>query len=89
MSVHDFFHGDAVDLEGLARYLDGLDDLVTDAACRSKGNGKVLLTWLVRQARDEGCRYLELDSGVQRFDAHRFYLANRMIISARHFTLKL
>jgi len=26
---------------------------------------------------------------VQRFDAHRFYLASRMIISSHHFRLKL
>jgi hypothetical protein len=27
--------------------------------------------------------------GVQRFDAHRFYLMKRMSISTHHFTLKL
>jgi GNAT superfamily N-acetyltransferase len=66
-----------------------VDDLVTDEACRSRGHGKVLFDWLVRTARNAGCRYLELDSGVQRFDAHRFYLGNRMIISAHHFRFKL
>ena len=66
-----------------------VDDLVTDAGLRSQGHGKTLLAWLVQRARDEGCQCLELDSGVQRFDAHRFYLANRMIISSHHFMLKL
>lgn len=64
-------------------------DLVTDSARRSRGHGKALLHSLIQRARDEGCRALDLDSGVQRFDAHRFYLANRMIISSHHFTLKL
>jgi hypothetical protein len=32
---------------------------------------------------------LHLDSGVQRFAAHRFYLARRMDITCHHFALKL
>jgi GNAT superfamily N-acetyltransferase len=66
-----------------------VDDLVTDSATRSRGYGKELLTWLIDRARAAGCQHLELDSGVQRFDAHRFYLSNRMIISSHHFRLKL
>ncbi|MDQ7827701.1 MAG: GNAT family N-acetyltransferase [Armatimonadota bacterium] len=66
-----------------------VDDLVTDAACRSRGYGKALLAWLVQRAREHGCRTLELDSAVQRSDAHRFYLANGMVISSYHFRLKL
>ena len=66
-----------------------VDDLVTDEAARSHGYGKRLLEWLVGQARDAGCRTLELDSGVQRFDAHRFYLTNRMVIASHHFRLEL
>src|SRR6185295_9897005 len=66
-----------------------VDDLVTLEANRSSGYGKQLFDWLVEQARQRGCAHLELDSGVQRFDAHRFYLTNRMIISAHHFVLEL
>jgi len=66
-----------------------VDDLVTLDGNRSEGYGKVMFEWLVQRARDEGCGYLELDSGVQRFQAHRFYLTNRMVISAHHFRLKL
>jgi GNAT superfamily N-acetyltransferase len=66
-----------------------VDDLVTDATVRSRGHGQALLDWLATRARTEGCQYLELDSGVQRFDAHRFYLTQRMQISAHHFRLKL
>jgi GNAT superfamily N-acetyltransferase len=65
------------------------DDLVTDGRERSKGYGKQMLDWLIDRARKEGCQSFELDSGVQRFDAHRFYLSNRMIISSHHFRLKL
>jgi GNAT superfamily N-acetyltransferase len=66
-----------------------VDDLVTVEGRRSHGYGKIIFEWLVQRARDEGCGYLELDSGVQRFHAHRFYLTNRMIIWAHHFVLKL
>ena len=66
-----------------------VDDLVTDGSARSLGYGGALFDWLVAEARAEGCGKLELDSGVQRFAAHRFYLTKRMIISSHHFSLEL
>jgi GNAT superfamily N-acetyltransferase len=66
-----------------------VDDLVTDAETRSRGHGKRLFDWLVARAKQQGCAFLELDSGVQRFDAHRFYFVNRMVISSHHFRLAL
>jgi GNAT superfamily N-acetyltransferase len=66
-----------------------VDDLVTDASARSKGHGRALLDWLCAHARAKGCVQLELDSGVQRFDAHRFYFRERMHISAYHFVVSL
>jgi len=66
-----------------------VDDLVTDAARRSRGHGAALLTWLTQEARRHGCAQLELDSGVQRFEAHRFYFRERMHVSAYHFVVDL
>jgi GNAT superfamily N-acetyltransferase len=66
-----------------------VDDLVTDAQQRSRGYGRMLFEWLVADAQRHGCQAVDLDSGVQRFDAHRFYLTNRMAISAHHFKLML
>ena len=66
-----------------------VDDLVTDAAGRSLGYGGALFDWLVAEARAAGCGKLELDSGVQRFDAHRFYLTKRTKIDSHHFSLEL
>jgi len=63
-----------------------VDDLVTRSTDRSVGYGRKLLNWLVQQAREHKCKNLELDSGVQRFDAHRFYLVNRMKIASYHFS---
>jgi len=66
-----------------------VDDLVTRAMDRSVGYGGELLEWLMASARAQGCENFELDSGVQRFDAHRFYFRKRMRISAYHFAMKL
>ena len=66
-----------------------VDDLVTNSDDRSQGFGKLLFDWLVPAARERGCEVLALDSGVQRFGAHRFYLVNRMSIMSHHFTLRL
>jgi hypothetical protein len=41
--------------------------------------------WLEGLARSRGCRVLALESGVQRFSAHRFRLRQRMEIRAHHF----
>jgi len=79
------------------RYLESLfsgkflyvDDLVTRAADRSRGFGAKLIDWLIDQARAHHCEQVELDSGVQRFDAHRFYFAKRMKISSYHFAINL
>ena len=71
---------------GLVLYV---DDLVTDEAERSRGHGDALLHWLIAYARQQGCAAFELDSGVQRHGAHRFYLRHRMRISSHHFALDL
>jgi len=64
-----------------------IDDLITDSQNRSKGYGDQLFDWLIDYAKKEGCQELHLDSGVQRFDAHRFYLRKRMKIIAHHFSI--
>lgn len=63
-----------------------VDDLVTDEAARSKNYGKQMMDWLVEEARRNGCSQIHLDSGVQRFAAHRFYLRERMDIICYHFS---
>lgn len=66
-----------------------VDDLVTDVACRSRGFGDALFDWLAEYGKAQGCAHLNLDSGVQRYEAHRFYFRKRMQISSYHFSLKL
>jgi GNAT superfamily N-acetyltransferase len=66
-----------------------VDDLITRARDRSLGFGGKLFDWLMEQAREHDSENLELDSGVQRFDAHRFYFLKRMSISSYHFRIKV
>jgi len=62
-----------------------VDDLVTDAAVRSTGAGKFIMDWLKTHAREQGCQQLHLDSGVQRFAAHKFYLREGFELNSHHF----
>ena len=71
-----------------ARFL-YVDDLVTTAGDRTKGYGKALIEWLIDYAKTHHCQQFHLDSGVQRFDAHRFYMKRGMSITAHHFALNL
>ena len=64
-----------------------VDDLVTDENERSKGYGDQLFNWLQDFAIKNKCKEFHLDSGVQRFSAHRFYFRKRMSISCYHFSL--
>src|SRR5258708_21033349 len=66
-----------------------VDDLVTDAAARSRGHGETMLQWLIALAKEAGCNTFSLDSGTQRQDAHAFYLRQRMRITSFPFALPL
>jgi GNAT superfamily N-acetyltransferase len=66
-----------------------VDDLNTDEARRSRGHGKVLMDWLKREARERGCVQLQLDSGVQREQTHRFYFREGLTINCYHFRIDL
>lgn len=64
-----------------------VDDLVTAPRHRSKGAGTRMIAWLKEHGRQLGCEQIHLDSGVQRFAAHRFYLGQGFNISSHHFSL--
>lgn len=71
---------------GRAMYV---DDLITDERRRRRGYAQQLFDWLMATARARGCTQFHLNSGVHRFDAHRFYLNNRLRISSHHFSMEL
>ena len=62
-----------------------VDDLVTTASSRSRGYGHLLLSHIEEIGRKAGCVACDLDSSVQRFEAHRFYLRERYDIRSFHF----
>jgi GNAT superfamily N-acetyltransferase len=64
-----------------------VDDLVTTERHRSTGAGARMIDWLKSYALAHGCRQLHLDSGVQRFGAHRFYLREGFNIGSHHFSI--
>ena len=64
-------------------------DLVTDDAHRSQGHGEALIEFLKAHALEQGCVLLHLDSGVQRFAAHKFYMRKGFYISSYHFGLEV
>ncbi len=66
-----------------------VDDLVTRAVDQGRRYGSKLIDWLIQQASEADCAQFHLDSGVQRFDAHRFYLHKGLDITSHHFALKL
>lgn len=66
-----------------------VDDLITDDTRRGQGFGGQLFDWITEEAAREGCCAIHLDSGVQRFAAHRFYLGKGMEMTSRHFGIAL
>jgi GNAT superfamily N-acetyltransferase len=64
-----------------------IDDLNTLPGYRKKGYAQLLMNWIFAFADENKIKQVHLDSGVNRFDAHRFYLNNRFIISSHHFSL--
>ena len=50
-----------------------VEDLAVEPASRSRGTGGALLDAASAWARERGATHIELDSGLARTDAHRFY----------------
>ncbi|MBY0597852.1 GNAT family N-acetyltransferase [Bacillus bingmayongensis] len=72
--------GEAVSLAGVAACTNFYNkkhvfvyDLVTAEAHRSKGYGEVLLSYIERWGKEQGCTCIALTSAFPRIDAHLFY----------------
>ena len=66
-----------------------IDDLITDSEARRNGCGTKLLKWVIELARKENCDQVHLDSGPQRYDAHRLYMNHGFKIIGHHFSIDL
>ena len=72
------FYTDAVSLQ-LKCYV---DDLVTDSTRRSMGVGAALVAAIREEAVAKGVETFQLDSGVQRTQAHKFYFRSGLVIES-------
>ncbi|PKD40590.1 GNAT family N-acetyltransferase [Methylomonas sp. Kb3] len=66
-----------------------IDDLPTLSGETAQGFAGALLDWLIAHAKAHDCRGVHLDSGHQRFTAHRLYLNKGFQLSSHHFSLTL
>lgn len=64
-----------------------VDDLVTDADCRSQGYGEQLLRHLWSEANAEGCAKLLLDTPMSNSLGHRFYFRCGLLATALRFSI--
>lgn len=62
-----------------------VDDLVVDVSQRSSGVGKAMLAWMRQEAARRGANDLQLESGTQRTQAHKFYFREGFVINAFSF----
>ena len=53
-----------------------IDELVVDKEYRGKGIGSKLMEYITNIAGEKGCVIIELDSALNRNQAHRFYKQN-------------
>ena len=66
-----------------------IDDLSTLPEARGKGHGSALIDHVCAFAKQKGYHYVTLDSGHQRFDAHRLYLTKGFTIASHHFSKRI
>jgi GNAT superfamily N-acetyltransferase len=63
-----------------------IDDISTLPKYRGKGYGGELIEFVFRYAKEKGYRTVTLDSGYQRFSAHRLYLNKGFTLNSHHFS---
>ncbi|MDB5015023.1 MAG: family N-acetyltransferase [Daejeonella sp.] len=66
-----------------------IDDLSSLPEARGKGHAGKLLDFVIETAQSKGYKFVTLDSGYARNDAHRLYLNKGFILSAHHFSKSL
>ena len=66
-----------------------IDDLFTLEDARGKGYASALLDHVLAEALENNLQSIHLDSGHQRYDAHRLYLSKGYRITDHHFELEL
>lgn len=63
-----------------------IDDLITLPSHRGKSYAGKLLDYVIEKAKEKGFKAVTLDSGYQRFNAHRLYLNKGFTLNCHHFS---
>lgn len=66
-----------------------LDNMVSMPEARSKGAGKMLVDWIKAVGKTEGCNKIILDTYVENFEAHKFFLREDFLIRGYHLNYNL
>jgi ribosomal protein S18 acetylase RimI-like enzyme len=66
-----------------------VDDLVTDAALRSGGYGRILMERLIAEGRALNCTKLILDTPLTNTLGHRFYYRQGLLATSLRFNIPL
>ena len=70
------------------KYLE-IDNLVVAKEYRSKSIGKLLVDWMLDEAKKSNCQTVLLDAYVENFKAHKFYYREGFIARGFHYLKKL
>lgn len=66
-----------------------IDDFVTDKKERGKWYWTKMFQWVKNFAKENQCSQIQLDSNIERYQAHKFYMDMGMKISHHHFSITL
>lgn len=66
-----------------------IDDFITDKDKRGKGYGKKIFNWVKKFVKENQCSQIQLDSSIELYKAHKFYMNMGMNISHHHFSITL
>jgi GNAT superfamily N-acetyltransferase len=66
-----------------------IDNFVVDKEYRSQGVGKLLLDWMIDEAKRNDCKTVMLDAYVENFKVHRFYYREGFIARGFHYLKSL
>ena len=66
-----------------------VDNFVVGENYRSRGVGKLLLDWMIEEAKAQACKTVMLDAYVENFKAHHFYYREGFIARGFHYIRSL
>jgi ribosomal protein S18 acetylase RimI-like enzyme len=70
------------------RYID-MDNVIVDPAYRSKGIGKLMTEWVLKEGKKNKCSVAVLDAYVNNYKAHKFYYREGFHVKGFHFVQHL